>query len=283
MSSALKTAILLGGLSGLLILAGGAIGGQGGLVIAFAIALVMNIGSYWFSDKIVLRMYGATEVGPDHPLYRVTARLAQKAGLPMPRVYVIPEESPNAFATGRNPQHAAVAATEGILRLLPENELEGVIAHELSHVMHRDILISTVAATIAAAIMLLANMARFAAIFGGGSRDDRESGSNPLVLLAMAIMAPLAAMLIQMAISRQREFAADRAGAELVGTPTGLASALRHIDAGVKQIPMDASPATAHLFIMKPFSVGGLLSLFSSHPPTEARIQALMALPTTGR
>ena len=277
MSSAFKTAILLGGLTALLILAGGAIGGQGGLVIAFVIAMAMNLGSYWFSDKIVLRMYSATEVGPDHLLYRVTARLAQKAGLPMPRVYVIPDQSPNAFATGRNPQHAAVAATEGILQMLPENELEGVIAHELTHVKNRDILISTVAAAIAGAIMLLANMAKFAAIFGGGSRDDREGG-NPIALLAMAILAPIGAMLIQMAISRQREFAADRGGAEIVGSPSGLASALRHIDAGVKQIPMDASPATAHMFIMKPFSGEGLMSLFSSHPPTEARIKALMAL-----
>jgi heat shock protein HtpX len=248
-------------------------------MIAFVLALVMNLGSYWFSDKIVLRMYGATEVGQDHPLYRITARLAQKAGLPMPRVYVIPDMSPNAFATGRNPNHAAVAATEGILRMLPENELEGVIAHELTHVKHRDILISTVAAAIAGAIMMLANMAKWAAIFGGygGSRDDRE-GSNPLALILMAILAPLAAMLVQMAISRQREFAADRGGAEMVGSPTGLANALRHIDAGVKQIPMDASPATAHMFIMKPFSTEGLMSLFSSHPPTEARIKALMAI-----
>jgi heat shock protein HtpX len=275
MSSVLKTAILLGGLSALLILAGGALGGESGLLIAFVLALIMNIGSYWFSDKVVLRMYRATEVGPDHPLTRITARLAQKAGLPMPRVYVIPDMSPNAFATGRDPAHAAVAATEGILRLLPENELEGVIAHELAHVRHRDILISSVAATIAAAIMLLAQMARFAAIFGGGSRDDRE-GSNPIALLAMAILAPLAAMLIQMAISRQREFAADHGGAEIVGSPTGLASALRHIDAGVKQIPLDASPATAHLFIMRPFAGGGLSSLFSSHPSTEARIRALL-------
>ena len=279
MSPTFKTAILLGGLTGLLILAGGAIGGQGGLMVAFILALVMNLGSYWFSDKIVLRMYGATEVGADHPLFRITARLAQKAGLPMPRVYVIPDMSPNAFATGRNPEHAAVAATEGILRMLPENELEGVIAHELTHVKHRDILISTVAAAIAGAIMMLANMAKFAAIFGGygGSRDDRE-GSNPLALLLMAILAPLAAMLVQMAISRQREFAADRGGAEMVGSPMGLASALRHIDAGVKQIPMDASPATAHMFIMKPFTTEGLMSLFSSHPPTEARIKALMAI-----
>jgi heat shock protein HtpX len=277
MNNGLKTALLLGGLTGLLMLIGGAFGGQTGLIFAFVIAAVMNIASYWFSDKIVLRMYGATEVGQDHPLYQMTARLAMKAGLPMPRVYVIPQMSPNAFATGRDPQHAAVAATEGILKLLPEHELEGVIAHELTHVAHRDILISSVAATLAGAIMLLANMARFAAFFGGGSRDDRDGG-NPIALLAMAILAPIAAMLIQAAISRQREFAADRGGATIAGTPTGLASALRHIDAAAHQIPLDANPATAHMFIMKPFAGAGLLSLFSTHPPTEARIRALMEM-----
>ncbi|HUL71966.1 MAG TPA: zinc metalloprotease HtpX [Vicinamibacterales bacterium] len=280
MTSTLKTAILLGALTALVILAGGAIGGQTGLIVAFAIAVLMNVGSYWFSDKLVLRMYRAQEVGPDHPLSRITARLSQKAGLPMPRCYVIPDMSPNAFATGRDPHHAAVAATEGILRLLPENELEGVIAHELSHVKHRDILISTIAATLAAVIMFLAQMARFAAIFGGGgSSDDRRGGTSPLVMLAMAILAPFAAMLIQMAVSRQREYAADEAGARLVGSPMGLASALRHIDSAVKQIPMeDASPATAHLFIMNPFSARGFTSLFQTHPPTEERIKALMAI-----
>lgn len=273
MSSTFKTALLLGALTALVLLVGSAFG-EGGLLFAFVIAVVMNIGSYWFADKIVLRMYHASEVGPDHVLSRVTARLAAKAGLPMPKVYVIPDPSPNAFATGRNPEHAAVAATEGILGILTEPELEGVIAHELGHVRHRDILISTVAAMIAATVMLLANMARFAAIFGGG-RDDRD-GPSPIALLATALLAPVAAMLIQMAISRQREYAADRSGADLVGSPTGLASALRKIDAMVKRVPMDANPATAHLFIMKPFSTEGLLSLFSSHPPTEARIHALM-------
>jgi heat shock protein HtpX len=274
-----KTTMLLALLSALLIWLGGAFGGQSGLVIAFGFAVVMNVGSYWLSDKIVLRMYRATEVGPDHPLYRITHRLAQKAGLPMPKVYVIPDASPNAFATGRNPQHAAVAATEGILRMLPESELEGVIAHELAHVKHRDILISTIAATMAAAIMMLARMAQFAAIFGGG-RDDREGGSNPIALLAMIILAPIAALMIQMAISRQREFAADRGGAEIVGSPIGLAQALRHIEAGVRQVPMDANPATAHMFILQPFSGRGLMNMFSSHPPTEERVKALMALRT---
>ena len=275
--SGMKTAILLATLSGLLILAGGVVGGQQGVLIAFGVAVVMNVGSYWFSDKIVLKMYRATEVGAGHPLYQMTHRLAQKAGLPMPKVYVIPEASPNAFATGRDPNHAAVAATEGIMRLLSPAELEGVIAHELAHVKHRDILISTVAATLAAAIMFAAQMARFAAIFGGSRSDDR-GGTNPLALLAMVILAPVAAMLIQMAISRQREFAADRGGAEIVGSPMGLATALRRIDSAVKQIPMDANPATAHMFIVKPFSGRGLMGLFSSHPPTEERVKALMAL-----
>src|SRR5207302_10585565 len=213
MTNAVKTAFLLGVLSALLLFIGEALGGGQGMVVGFFFAVIMNFGSYWFSDKIVLRMYSAAEVGPGHRLYETVARLAQRAGLPMPRVYVIPDASPNAFATGRDPRHAAVAATEGILQLLPEPELEGVIAHELTHVAHRDILISSVAATIAGAIMLVANMLRFAAFFGRGSRDDREGG-NPIALLAMAILAPIAAMLIQAAISRQREFAADRGGAE---------------------------------------------------------------------
>ncbi len=274
MTSGLKTAALLGGLSALFLLIGGYLGGEQGMVFAFGLAVVMNVGSYWFSDKIVLRMYRAQEVGSDHPLHRITARLAQKAGLPMPRVYVIPDASPNAFATGRNPQHAAVAATEGLLKALSESEVEGVIAHELAHVQHRDILISSVAATMAAAIMMLANMARFAAFFGG-SRDSREGG-NTFGLLATALLAPIAAMLIQAAISRQREFAADRRGAEIVGSPLGLAQALRRIEATARHVPLDANPATAHMFIMSPFSGGGLMSLFSTHPSTEARIQKLL-------
>ncbi len=279
MASGVKTVLLLGGLTGLLMFLGGVTYGETGVIVAFILAAVMNVASYWFSDRIVLRMYRATEVGPDHPLYRVTQRLAMKAGLPMPRVYVIPERSPNAFATGRSPHHAAVAATQGILDLLPEDELEGVIAHELTHVSNRDILISSVAATIAGAIMLIASMLRFAAFFGGiGGRDDRDGGANPIALLALAILAPLAAALIQAAISRQREFAADRGGASIAGTPVGLASALRHIDAAARRVPLPANPATAHLFIMKPFSGGGLMSLFSTHPPTEARIRALMSI-----
>ena len=275
MSNTLKTAALLAALSALLLVIGELLGGANGLVLAFVFALLMNFGSYWFSDKIVLRMYRAQEVGADHRLYHLVARLAQQGNLPMPKAYIIPDPSPNAFATGRNPQHAAVAATQGILQLLDEPELEGVIAHELAHVRHRDILISSVAATIAATIMMVARMAQFAAFFGGGSRDDRE-GSNPIALLATIILAPLAAMLIQAAISRSREFAADRGGAEIAGTPHGLASALKKIDLASRRIPLDANPATAHMFIMKPFSGGGLLSLFSTHPPTEQRIQALM-------
>jgi heat shock protein HtpX len=271
-----KTAILLASLSALLLLIGQAMGGQSGVLIAFVFAVVMNVGSYWFSDKIVLRMYRATEVGRGHPLYEMTARLARRADLPMPKVYTIPDMSPNAFATGRSPNHAAVAATEGILRALSEPELEGVIAHELAHVKHRDILISSVAATIGAAIMMLAYMAQWGAILGGGSRD--RGGANPIALLGMALLAPMAAGLIQAAISRQREFAADRGGAQIAGSPEGLASALRRIEAVARQIPMDANPATAHMFIMKPLSVRGLASLFSTHPPTEQRVAALMAL-----
>jgi len=276
MANGLKTALLLGVLSGLLLLIGDSLGGSRGLVMAFGLAVVMNFASYWFSDKIVLTMYRAQPVGPEHPLYRITERLAQRAGLPMPKVYVIPDPSPNAFATGRNPSHAAVAATEGILRVLSEHEMEGVIAHELSHVKHRDILISSVAATMGAAIMMLARMAQFAAIFGGGGRDDDNRGGNPIGLLATVILAPIAAMLIQAAISRSREFAADVAAAQLVGTPYGLVDALKKIDAVSKRVPMDANPATAHMFIMKPFSVSGMLSVFSTHPPLEKRIQALL-------
>jgi len=241
------------------------------------VAAVMNFGSYWFSDKVVLKLYRAQEVGPEHRLYQVVSRLASRAGLPMPRVYIIPQPSPNAFATGRNPSHAAVAATEGVLRLMTDEELEGVIAHELAHVKHRDILISSVAATLAAAIMMIS---RFAMFWGAtGRSDDREGGANnPLVLLATIILAPVAALLIQMAISRSREFDADAAGAAIAGSPRGLVSALQKLEAASKAVPLDANPATAHMFIIKPFSVSGLMSLFSTHPPTEARVQALLAL-----
>ena len=272
MANGVKTVLLLGALSGLLLVIGELLGGANGLMMAFVFAVVMNIGSYWFSDKIVLRMYRAQEVGPEHPLHQMVARLVQRASLPMPKVYVIPDESPNAFATGRNPEHAAVAATQGIMRVLSQDELEGVMAHELAHVKNRDILISSVAATIAATIMMAARMAMFV----GGGRDDRDGGSNPIVLLAMVILAPIAAFFIQMAISRSREFAADATGAQIAGTPYGLANALKKIEAVARRVPMDANPATAHMFIVKPFSGGGITSLFSSHPPTEARVRALL-------
>jgi heat shock protein HtpX len=273
MNNTVKTALLLGTMSALLMMIGQALGGGGGLVLGFLFAVGTNFASYWFSDKMVLRMYNAQEVGPDHRLNQIVSRLAQRAGLPMPRTYIIPDASPNAFATGRNPEHAAVAATEGILRMLSDHELEGVLAHELAHVKHRDILISSVAATLAAAIMMIS---RFAMFFGSGNgRDDRE-GSNPLALLATMILAPIAAMLIQAAISRSREYDADAGGAQIAGGPDGLVSALRKIDVAAKQIPHDANPATAHMFIIKPFSVSGLLGLFSTHPPTADRIQALL-------
>jgi len=274
MSNVIKTALLLGVLSALLMGIGQALGGAQGLLLGFMFAVVTNFGSYWFSDKIVLSMYSATEVGPDHRLYQVVSRLANRSGLPMPRVYIIPELSPNAFATGRNPHHAAVAATEGILRILDEEELEGVIAHELSHVKHRDILISSIAATLAATIMMVS---RFAMFFGGGRSDERE-GMNPVALLATIILAPIAAMLIQAAISRSREFDADAGGAGMTGSPNGLISALKKIESAAKGIPLDANPATAHMFIIKPFSASGLLGLFSTHPPTEDRVRALLQL-----
>jgi heat shock protein HtpX len=274
MNNTVKTALLLGTMSALLMLIGQALGGGGGLVIGFLFAVVTNFASYWFSDKIVLRMYNATEVGAGHRLFDIVDRLAKRAGLPQPRCYVIPDASPNAFATGRNPAPAAVAATEGVLRMLTDDELEGVLAHELAHVKHRDILISSVAATLAAAIMMIS---RFAMFFGGSGsgRDDRQ-GSNPFALLATIILAPVAAMLIQAAISRSREYDADAGGSEIAGGPQGLISALRKIEVGAKQIPLDANPATAHMFIIKPFSASALLGLFSTHPPTADRIQALL-------
>jgi heat shock protein HtpX len=272
MANTVKTALLLGALSALFLFLGEALGGAQGLMIGFVFALVSNFVSYWFSDKIVLAMYRAKEVGPDHRLHRTVTRLAERAGLPMPRVYVIPDSSPNAFATGRNPHHAAVAATEGILQLLNDDELDGVIAHELAHVKHRDILISSIAATLAAAIMMTA---RFAMFFGGGRRNDRD-GVNPVAAIGMMILAPIAAMLIQMAISRSREFDADAGGAGIVGTPNGLIKALRKLEVGSKAVPLDANPATAHMFIIRPFSAGGLTGLFRTHPPTEQRIQALL-------
>jgi heat shock protein HtpX len=276
MTISIKTVLLLGIRSGLLLAIVELLGGAGGLRIAFVMAIVMNVASYWFSDKIVLRMYRAQEVGPDHRLSQVVARLVQRASLPMPKVYIIPDLSPNAFATGRNPHHAAVAATEGSLRILSEQELEGVLGHELAHVKHRDILISTVAATLAATIMMVARMAQFAAFFGGVSSRDENRGGNPFSLLLTVILAPVAAMLIQAAISRSREFAADAGGSQIAGTPYGLVEALKKLEIASKRLPLEANPATAHMFIVKPFSAQGLLSIFSTHPPTAARIQALL-------
>ena len=272
MPNAFKTAVLLGAMSALLLVLGQALGGAQGLMMGFVFAVVTNFGSYWFSDKIVLAMYSAKLVGPEHRLYRLVERLAQRAGLPMPKVYLIPQPSPNAFATGRNPEHAAVAATEGVLQILNDDELEGVIAHELAHVKHRDILISSVAATLAATIMMVARMAMW---FGGGRRGDRDG--NPIAAIAMMILAPLAAGLIQAAISRSREFAADEGGAAIAGSPMGLVSALRKIEGASRLVPLDANPATAHMFIIKPLSIGGMMSLFSTHPPTEQRIAALLS------
>ncbi|MDX1739656.1 MAG: zinc metalloprotease HtpX [Rhodothermales bacterium] len=278
MTNGLRTAALMAVMMVLFVLIGDAIGGQNGMIMAFGFALLMNFGSYWFSDKIVLRMYRAREVGrqeaPD--LYDMVDRLRQRAQLPMPKVYVIPSDQPNAFATGRNPKHAAVAVTNGIVRLLDKQELEGVIAHELAHVKNRDILTSSVAAGVATGITLLA---RFGFFFGG----DRDRG-GALSGLLMLILAPIAAMLIQMAISRTREFAADRDGAIICDRPQSLASALERLQAGAERVQMNASPSTAHMFIVNPFAGGlrGFAKLFSTHPPTEERVARLMEMERTG-
>jgi heat shock protein HtpX len=282
MGSYAKTAILLASLSALLILIGNAFGGNQGMILAFGFAVVMNFGSYWFSDRIVLKMYRAQEVGADHPLHQLVQSLALRAKLPMPKVFLIRSPSPNAFATGRNPAHASVAATEGLLQLLSREEIEGVMAHELAHVANRDILIQSVAATIGAAVMMLANMARWSAFLGVGRSDDRDGG-NPIALLATALLAPIAAMIIQAAISRSREFAADDGGARIAGNGVPLAIALRKIEAAVRKVPLPANPATSHLFIMAPVSPmaargRGVMNLFSTHPPTEQRIERLMRI-----
>jgi len=273
-----KTIILMVALTVLLVFVGGALAGRQGMIMAFIFASVMNLISYWFSDKIVLRMYNAREVDESEApvLYGVTRDLAQRMNMPMPKVYIIPSDAPNAFATGRNPRHAAVAATEGILRLLTREELMGVMAHELGHVTNRDILIGTVAATIAGAISMLAHMAQWAMIFGGGGRRDREEGAGGAIgAIAMIILAPIAAALIQMAISRSREFQADATGARICGNPLALASALKKLQLGSQRVPLDANPATAHMFIVNPLRGGGLVNLFSTHPPLEERISRL--------
>ncbi len=276
--NAVKTAFFLGLLSALLILLGNAFAGRQGMIMALGLAAAMNFFSYWFSDRLVLALHRAQPVTRDQApqLYEILERLTARTGLPMPRVYILPEEAPNAFATGRNPQHAAVAVTQGILRLLSAEELEGVLAHELSHVKNRDILIGSVAATLAAAVMVLAHMARWAAIFGTGGRDDRD-GPSPIVLLVSAILAPFAAALIQLAVSRSREFQADASGAEMTRNPYGLANALQKLDDASRRIPMvSAGPASSHLFIVKPFTGQALANLFSTHPPIRERVRRLL-------
>ena len=273
----LKTTLLLGLLTGLILVCGQLLGGQTGLILALGLAAVLNFGSYWFSDKIVLAMYRAKPVTEQQAprLHAMVDGLVARAGLPKPKLYVLPERSPNAFATGRNPSHSAVAVTAGLLELMDEEEVEGVVAHELAHIQNRDILISSVAATIAGAITLLATMARWGAIFGGfGGRDDRDGGL--IGLLAMAIFAPIAAIVIQMAISRSREYAADATGAQIAGNPHGLARALEKLDRYGKRVPLDASPSTSHMFIVMPLSGRGLMNLFSTHPPIAERIRRLL-------
>jgi heat shock protein HtpX len=278
MDNKIKTVLLLAGLTAFLVLMGKLIGGRNGMYVAFFLAVAMNFFGYWFSDKIVLRMYGAQEVTPEEApqLHQTVEELAREAGIPKPRVYIIPDESPNAFATGRNPSHAAVAATEGIMRLLTPAELKGVLAHEIGHVMNRDILISSIAATLAGAIMILADIARIGAIFGFGR--DNDEGPGILGVLVLSIIAPLAAMLIQLAISRSREYLADETGARLSHNPESLARALEKLQLGVQQTPMDAGPATAHMFIVNPLSGGAILKLFSTHPPIEERVARLRAM-----
>ncbi len=270
-----KTLLLLVTLTLILIWAGASLGGKQGMTVAFIFAIGMNFFAYWFSDKIVLGMYRAKKVTESEApeLYGIVRRLAQKAEMPMPKVYIIEQEQPNAFATGRNPKHAAVAVTTGIMRMLSQEELQGVIGHELAHIKHRDILVSTIAATIAGAISFLAQMAQWAMIFG--HRGDDEEGGNPLAALVMMIVGPIAALIIQMAISRSREYSADEGGARLAGNPRYLSGALRKLHLASQKIPMNANPATSHMFIVNPLSGGGILKLFSTHPPIEERITRL--------
>jgi len=276
-----KTGLLLGALTGLLMFLGGYFGGQNSIVIAFSFAMVMNFGSYWFSDKLILRMYNAQEVSESQApeLYAMVKNLALQASLPMPKIYIIPAETPNAFATGRNERHAVVTVTEGILRILTRDELEGVIAHELTHIKNRDMLIGSIAATLAGAISALASMAQWAAIFGGASRDnDDEGGGGIISLIVMVILAPIAASIIQMAISRSREYLADEGGAKISKKPYGLAGALEKLSRASESILMDANPSTAHMFIVNPLTGRSLMNLFSSHPPIEERITRLRTM-----
>ena len=279
MTNQLKTGLLLGLLTALILLFGRLLGGQSGLIFAFILAIAMNVGSYWFSDRIVLSMYKARELGPqDAPaLHRIVEELAGRGGLPKPKVYLIPQDAPNAFATGRSPGNSVVAVTQGLMHLLTPEKLKGVLAHEMGHSRNREILIQSVAATLAGVIMFVSTMVKWAAIFGMGGNDDE--GGNPLLAIILAIVAPIAAMLIQMAISRSREYLADRSGAELSGNPGYLASALEKLDAYSKKMPMkQGNPSTAHMFIVNPFSGQNLANLFSTHPPVQERVKRLRSL-----
>jgi heat shock protein HtpX len=281
MGNTLRTTLLLAVLTALIIFIGRLFGGSQGMVIAFVLAVVMNMGSYWFSDKIVLAMYRAQPLEESRApeIHRIVRELASQAGIPMPRIYLIPQDTPNAFATGRNPEHAVVALTEGLWRLLTPDEIRGVLAHELGHVKNRDILISSIAATLAGVVMILANMARWAAIFGGVRSSDDEGGGGIIGVLLTAILAPIAAVLIQMAISRSREYLADETGARLSHSPESLASALQKLNMASQRLPMhNARPETAHMFIVNPLSGKSLANLFSTHPPVEERIQRLRAM-----
>ncbi|MFO8030993.1 MAG: zinc metalloprotease HtpX [Desulfohalobiaceae bacterium] len=278
MTNQLKTGILLGLLTALILLFGNLLGGQGGLMLAFVLAIAMNLGSYWYSDRIVLSMYKAQEVSANQApeLHGIVQELAAKAGLPKPRVFIMPGDAPNAFATGRNPDHGVVAVTQGLLKLLSPEEIKGVLAHEMGHIKNRDILIQTVAATLAGVIMFVSSMVKWAAIFGMGGDEE---GGNPLLAIVLAIVAPIAAMLIQMAISRSREYLADQSGAELAGNPRYLARALEKLEAYSKKAPaQQASPATAHMFIVNPLSGSSMASLFSTHPPIQERIKRLQSM-----
>ncbi len=277
----LKTGILLAAMTGLVLLIGDWLGGRSGLIFAFFFAIAMNVGAYWYSDKVVLRMYKAREVSEAQApgLVGTVRRLAQRAGLPMPKVYIIPQPTPNAFATGRNPQNSAVAVTEGLLDLMSQEELEGVLAHELGHVRNRDILISTIAATLAGVIMMVARWLQFSLFFFGGAAGDDDSPGGVIGLIALAVLAPIAALLIQMAISRSREYQADATGARIAGDPEGLAQALEKLDYASRRLPLEGgNPATAHLFIVNPFRGRSLLRFFRTHPPVEERIKRLRAL-----
>jgi heat shock protein HtpX len=277
MGNQIRTTILLAVMTAFILWMGQLLGGRQGMIIALVVAAGMNFFSYWYSDKMVLRMYRAREVTPQQApeIYEMVRTLTRNAGLPMPKIYVIPQESPNAFATGRNPEHAVVAVTEGLIRIMEREEIMGVLAHELAHVKNRDILIGSVAATMAGAVMLLATMARWSAFFGGGSSDDDEGGLGTLGLIAMSIVAPMAAMLIQMAISRSREYLADATGSSFAGHSEGLASALEKLGTYSRRLPMKANPSTAHMFIVNPLSGKSLMKFFSTHPPLEERIARL--------